>query len=68
MSDESGTQVLLYVYDLSNGFAAQMSMALLGKQVYGSDVPYSRSHVTSPFAVPSMGSVQCSSSMSIVEA
>ena len=33
MSEEAGTQVLLYVYDLSNGFAAQMSMALLGKQV-----------------------------------
>lgn len=39
MADEAGKQVLLYVYDLSNGFAAQMSMALLGKQVYSSDVP-----------------------------
>ena len=39
MSDSSGTQVLLYVYDLSNGFAAQMSMALLGKQVASSAIP-----------------------------
>ena len=51
MSDESGTQVLLYVYDLSNGFAAQMSMALLGKQVPSSTVPR-QMHVTSPLLFP----------------
>lgn len=33
MSEESASKVTLYVYDLSQGFAAQMSQALLGKQV-----------------------------------
>ena len=43
--------MLLYVYDLSNGFAAQMSMALLGKQVASSAVPR-RKHVTSHLMFP----------------
>ena len=30
---DSGEKVQLYVYDLSNGLARQMSMALIGKQV-----------------------------------
>jgi len=42
MSDEVGNEgrkkCLLYVYDLSGGFAAQMSMALLGKQVRSSAI------------------------------
>ena len=33
MSGEDGSRVLLYVYDLSGGFAAQISQALIGKQV-----------------------------------
>ena len=32
---DSGEKVQLYVYDLSNGLARQMSMALIGKQVGG---------------------------------
>lgn len=32
MSD-AGDKVQLYIYDLSNGLARQMSMALIGKQV-----------------------------------
>ena len=30
---DSGEKVQLYIYDLSNGLARQMSMALIGKQV-----------------------------------
>ena len=40
--------MLLYVYDLSNGFAAQMSMALLGKQVPVFYMSEAKSHVMSP--------------------
>ena len=32
---DSWEKVQLYVYDLSNGLARQMSMALIGKQVGG---------------------------------
>lgn len=33
MAREEGQKVLLYVYDLSQGFAAQVSQRLLGKHV-----------------------------------
>ena len=33
MADEEGQKVLLYVYDLSQGFAAHVSQAVLGKHV-----------------------------------
>ncbi|KAK9904006.1 hypothetical protein WJX75_002336 [Coccomyxa subellipsoidea] len=35
MADEEGQKVLLYVYDLSQGFAAQVSQAVLGKHIAG---------------------------------
>ncbi|KAK9806614.1 hypothetical protein WJX73_010142 [Symbiochloris irregularis] len=35
MSDEKGEAVKLYVYDLSNGLARQLSQSLLGKQIDG---------------------------------
>ncbi len=37
MADDEGQKVLLYVYDLSQGFAAQVSQAVLGKHVSSSD-------------------------------
>lgn len=33
MGDQEERQVQLYVYDLSQGFASQISQAVLGKQV-----------------------------------
>lgn len=33
MAESEGRPVLLHVYDLSSGLAAQLSKALLGKQV-----------------------------------
>lgn len=33
MASDEGQKVLLYVYDLSQGFAAQVSQSLLGKHV-----------------------------------
>lgn len=35
MDSEEGQKVLLYVYDLSQGFAAQVSQSLLGKHIAG---------------------------------
>ncbi|EIE22536.1 DUF862-domain-containing protein [Coccomyxa subellipsoidea C-169] len=35
MADDEGQKVLLYVYDLSQGFAAQVSQAVLGKHIAG---------------------------------
>ncbi|BDA45899.1 probable desumoylating isopeptidase 1 at N-terminal half [Coccomyxa sp. Obi] len=35
MASEEGQKVLLYVYDLSQGFAAQVSQSLLGKHIAG---------------------------------
>ncbi|CAL8470503.1 g10045 [Coccomyxa elongata] len=35
MAGEEGQKVLLYVYDLSQGFAAQVSQSLLGKHIAG---------------------------------